>query len=62
MGLEFIAPGYIERVWAQEVLSGWTLAGFPAEEILFAVTFGMYWAGAYEHISWHSAHRQSAHA
>lgn len=53
LGLEFSAQGYIERVWNLEALSGVTLVGMPLEELLFGATFGMYWAGAYEHITWH---------
>lgn len=52
-GLEVIAPGYIERVWNLDALSGIVLIGFPLEELLFAVGFGMYWAGVYEHFTWH---------
>lgn len=56
-GLEWSAPGYIERVWNLEALSGWTVVGFPVEELFFATAFGMYWAGVYEHFTWHSAAR-----
>ena len=45
-------PGYVERVWTLQALSGVLLAGIPLEEYLFALTFGMMWSSLYEHISW----------
>lgn len=54
-GLELTAPGYIERVWNLEALSGIRLVGFPLEELLFAVAFGAYWSGVYEHVTWRRA-------
>ena len=53
VGLKLTAPGYIERVWNLGALSGWTPFGFPFEELLFAACFGGYWAGVYEHFTWH---------
>ena len=55
LGLETTAPGNMERVWNLEALSGVSIAGLPVEELLFALTFGMYWAGVYEHYTWHTA-------
>ena len=56
IGLEISAPGYIDRVWNVEALSGWTVGGgLPLEELLFAAAFGMYWGGVYEHFSGESA-------
>jgi hypothetical protein len=52
LGLEWSAPGYIARVWNLEALSGIRLGFLPLEELLFAVAFGMYWAGIYEHVTW----------
>lgn len=53
VGLELTAPpGYIETVWNLPALSGITLGFMPLEELLFAVAFGAYWAGAYEHVAW----------
>lgn len=52
-GLEISAPGYIERVWNLDALSGVSLGFMPLEELLFAVFFGMYWSGVYEHFTWH---------
>jgi len=46
------APGYIESVWNLTTLTGIQLLGIPLEELLFAFTFGMYWAGVYEHLMW----------
>lgn len=51
-GLDLTAPGYIERVWNLDALSGINIAFMPIEELLFAITFGMYWAGVYEHFTW----------
>jgi len=53
-GLEITAPGYIERVWNLDALSGLSIAFMPVEELLFAIAFGMYWAGVYEHFTWRS--------
>lgn len=55
LGLEWTAPGYIERVWNLADLSGIMVGGFPLEELLFAVGFGAYWAGVYEHANWRRA-------
>ncbi|GAV20640.1 hypothetical protein MMIC_P1612 [Mariprofundus micogutta] len=51
-GLEWSAPGYIDRVWNLAALSGWSLGFMPVEELLFAIGFGMYWSGVYEHFTW----------
>jgi hypothetical protein len=55
IGLVVFAPGYIERVWNLPELSGVLIAGIPLEELAFGFAFGMYWAGLYEHFSWHAA-------
>ncbi len=52
IGLEWTAPGYIERVWNLAALSGVPVFGMPLEELLWAVAFGMYWSGVYEHFTW----------
>ncbi|NOZ51984.1 MAG: hypothetical protein GXP08_02390 [Gammaproteobacteria bacterium] len=52
VALEWSAPGYIDRVWNMEVLSGVTVGFMPIEELLFAIGFGMYWSGVYEHFTW----------
>lgn len=51
-GLEWSAPGYIDQVWNMEVLTGVTVGFMPIEELLFAIGFGMYWSGVYEHFTW----------
>ena len=51
-GLEPLSPGYVARIWNLENLSGISLLGFPIEEFLFALGFGMYWSSVYEHIYW----------
>jgi len=52
LGLEWSAPGYIERVWNLAALSGVLVLGMPLEELLFAFAFGLYWSGVYEHFTW----------
>lgn len=52
VGLELTAPGYIERVWNLDAVSGVRLFAFPIEELLFAVSFGAYWSGVHEHMTW----------
>lgn len=51
-GLEVFAPGYIDAVWNLGNLSGIVMVTIPLEEYLFAFSFGMYWAGVYEHLTW----------
>jgi hypothetical protein len=51
--LIFFAPGYIEQVWNLPALSGVLLVGIPLEELAFGFAFGLYWAGIYEHFTWH---------
>lgn len=53
VGLEVTAPNYIERVWNLDALTGVRLLELPLEELLFAAFFGAYWAGVYEHFTWH---------
>ena len=64
LGLRWFAPGYIEAVWNLPALSGGLVYGIPLEELLFGLTFGMYWSGVYEHLTWHrsvsGAHRQTS--
>jgi hypothetical protein len=52
LGLEWTAPGYIERVWNLDALSGVRLYGLPLEELLFGFGFGLFWSGLYEHAAW----------
>lgn len=52
LGLEVIAPGFVAQVWNLDALSGINIAGMPLEELLFAITFGSYWSGVYEHCTW----------
>lgn len=56
-GLEATASGYIGRVWNLDALSGLSVLGFPVEELLFAFSFGTYWAGVYEHFAWRRSTR-----
>lgn len=39
-------------MWSLSALSGLSLVGMPVEELLFAITFGAYWSGLYEHFTW----------
>ena len=55
--LIMFAPGYIEQVWNLSAISGVLLGGIPVEELAFGFAFGLYWAGIYEHFTWH--HSQS---
>lgn len=54
VSLVLMSPGYIDRVWNIAALSGLRPAGFPIEELLFAATFGLFWSGVYEHMTWHT--------
>jgi hypothetical protein len=58
LGLESTAPGYIERVWNVQALSGVRVLGIPLEELLFAAAFGAYWSGVYEHFTWQGLSKQ----
>lgn len=51
-GLEILSPGFVENVWNLDTLSGVIIFNVPLEELVFAFTFGMYWAGVYEHFTW----------
>lgn len=55
IGLELTAPGYIEAVWNLDALSGLMIAGMPVEELMFALAFGAYWSGIYEHANLRTA-------
>ena len=52
LGLVWLTPGYIVRVWNLPALSGVLIGGIPLEELLFGAGFGLYWTGLYEHFSW----------
>lgn len=52
LGVEWTAPGYIERAWNLDALSRLSVGGVPIEELLFAAAFGAYWSGVYEHVTW----------
>lgn len=45
-------PGYVEKYWAIDALSGIITLGIPIEEYLFALTFGLMWSSLYEHLLW----------
>lgn len=51
-GLVLTAPGYIEQVWNLPALSGVLPLGVPIEELLFGFSFGLFWSGVYEHLTW----------
>lgn len=51
-GLDWLSPGYVQRVWNLEALSGWIWWGLPAEEVAFAAGFGAMWAGVFHHYQW----------
>lgn len=52
ISLRIAVPGYIEQVWNLPALSGLLIAGIPLEELLFGASFGLFWAGVYEHLTW----------
>ncbi len=52
IGLEWLSPGYVDKYWNLEQLTGIKVLDFPVEEFLFAFTFGMYWSSVYEHLYW----------
>src|SRR3989344_526792 len=47
-----MSPGYVERVWNLEAISGILILGIPLEELLFALSFGFMWSSVYEHLTW----------
>ena len=50
--MDWSSPGYIQRVWNLGALSDVFALNLPLEEWLFAIAFGLYWSGAYEHFTW----------
>ncbi len=52
VALEWLSPGYVVRVWNLDALSGVLLGPVPLEELAFALSFGMYWSGVYDHYTW----------
>ncbi len=59
--LEASSPGYVEHVWNLPDLTGILLLGIPLEELMFAITFGLYWSGVYEHLMWRQIAPAHAH-
>jgi hypothetical protein len=45
-------PGYVEKVWNLNVISGILIIGIPIEELMFALTFGFIWSSIHEHLTW----------
>ena len=62
LGLKWSAPGYIEQVWNLKALSGILIYGLPVEELMFGFSFGLIWAGIYEHFTWTRSVSGRAHA
>jgi len=52
LALEWSVPGYIDKVWNFDAISGIRILGLPLEKTLFAFSFGLYWSGLYEHLTW----------
>lgn len=52
LALEATSPGYVQRVWNLQDISGILWLGIPLEELLFAFIFGLYWSSVYEHLMW----------
>lgn len=38
--VEWLSPGYIDRIWLYEYLSGYKVSGIPFEELIFWLLFG----------------------
>ena len=55
LGLVWLTPGYVPQVWNLPALSGVLILGIPLEELLFGFSFGWYWAGVYEHVTWNTS-------
>ncbi len=55
LGIKWLTPGYIEMVWNLPDLRGGLVYGIPLEELLFGFSVGVYWAGVYEHFTWHTS-------
>jgi hypothetical protein len=53
LGLECLSPGYADRVWNLDALSGILIGPIPIEELAFALAVGFYWSGVYDHFTWH---------
>jgi len=51
-------PGYVLAVWNLTAVSGVLIWGVPAEELMFAFAFGLYWSSVYEHLTWRSANKR----
>ncbi|MBI4052842.1 MAG: hypothetical protein HY394_02275 [Candidatus Diapherotrites archaeon] len=45
-------PDFVPNAWNFSAISGILVFGVPFEELLFALSFGMAWAGLYEHFFW----------
>lgn len=58
LSLVLVFPGYVEAVWNLKALSGVLVAGIPAEELMFAVSFGFYWSSLHEHLRWVAVSRR----
>lgn len=50
--LVVLFPGYVEKVWNLDALTGVLVTGIPIEEFLFAASFGFIWSSLYEHLNW----------
>ncbi len=50
--LEWMSPGYLERLWNHEGISGVRILSIPLEEYMFAFAVGAYWTVVYEHFTW----------
>lgn len=61
LALEASSPGYVQQVWRLSDISGIMLLGIPLEELLFALAFGLYWSGVYEHLMWRKITSPHAH-
>jgi hypothetical protein len=51
--LNLILPGWIEKIWNLEAISGILFLGIPIEELIFAFAVGSMWSSIYEHVMWY---------
>lgn len=48
----FIFPGYTQKVWNLNAISGILILKVPMEELVFAFALGLMWSSVYEHLTW----------
>lgn len=51
--LNIFYPGWVSQIWNLPAISGILILNVPLEELLFALSAGMFWSSLYEHIKWY---------